>query len=148
MSYQGKYFPKNPKKYIGDPNTIFFRSLWERKFMVWCDTTDSIINWSSEECIIKYKDPSKGFAVRRYFPDFLITVKLRDGTLKKRLIEIKPFAQTKEPVKKSRITKRYISEVMTYATNTAKWQAAAAVCEENGWEFQIITEKELFSGKK
>ena len=36
MSYKGRYVPTNPKKYKGNPNTIYYRSLWERKFMVYC----------------------------------------------------------------------------------------------------------------
>ena len=32
----------------------------------------------------------------------------------------------------------------TYTINTCKWKAATKLCEENGWIFKIITEKELF----
>ena len=49
MSYSGKYRPTNPRKYKGDPRNIVYRSLWERKFMVYCDSHDHIIEWGSEE---------------------------------------------------------------------------------------------------
>ena len=40
MSYKGKYNPRNPEKYKGNPHNIIYRSLWERKFMVYCDTNN------------------------------------------------------------------------------------------------------------
>ena len=49
MAYRGRYSPSNPKKYKGDPSNIIYRSLWERKFMVYCDMNDKIVEWGSEE---------------------------------------------------------------------------------------------------
>ena len=46
MSYKGKFRPKNPKKYKGDPTNIIYRSLLERRFMVYCDDTPAIIKWA------------------------------------------------------------------------------------------------------
>ena len=40
MSYKGKYKPSYPQKYKGDPTNIIYRSLWERKFMVYCDNNE------------------------------------------------------------------------------------------------------------
>ena len=37
MAYKGKYQPTFPRKYKGDPTNIIFRSLWEKKFMNYCD---------------------------------------------------------------------------------------------------------------
>ena len=54
MSYSGRYIPKNPKKYKGDHSKVIYRSLWERRFMVYCDSSDFIIEWGSEEIIIPY----------------------------------------------------------------------------------------------
>ena len=82
MAYSGKYRPKNPKKYIGDKTKIFYRSLWERKFMVYCDTNTSVIEWGSEEIIIPYISP-RDKQIHRYFPDFYIKVQQKDGGLKK-----------------------------------------------------------------
>jgi len=32
---------------------------------------------------------------------------------------------------------------MTWGVNQAKWKAAKEYCEKKGWEFRILTEKEL-----
>ena len=52
MAYSGRFFPSNVNKYLGDPTTIYYRSLWERKVMVKFDTSDDVIEWSSEEIVI------------------------------------------------------------------------------------------------
>ena len=60
MSYKGRYTPANPKKYKGNSRNIVYRSLWERKFMVYCDTSKNILEWGSEEIIIPYISPVDG----------------------------------------------------------------------------------------
>nr|BCU99883.1 MAG: hypothetical protein CM15mV30_1880 [uncultured marine virus] len=57
MPYKGRYTPLNPKKYKGNPTTIIYRSLMERRFMRYCDTHENIIQWNSEECVIPYVSP-------------------------------------------------------------------------------------------
>lgn len=142
MSYKGKYKPSYPKKYKGDPTNIIYRSLWERKFMVYCDTNERILEWGSEEVFVWYKSPIDGKA-HRYFPDFYIKVQEANGSIKKYLVEIKPLKQTVPPPKPQRQTKRYISEVYEYAKNQSKWEAAREWCADRGYEFKVITEKEL-----
>jgi hypothetical protein len=46
MSYKGKYRPENPRKYKGDPTNIIYRSLWERKFMKYCDLNENVNQWN------------------------------------------------------------------------------------------------------
>ena len=140
MSYKGVYKPQNPKKYIGNPNMIVYRSLWERKFMRYCDTTDHILRWASEEISIKYYNPVKKRAAK-YFPDFYIEHKLGDS-IKKTLIEVKPLKETKPPQYKRRTKSVLLAEAM-YSQNVAKWKAAEEFCLDNGCEFKILTEKEL-----
>lgn len=142
MSYKGKYKPSFPEKYKGDPTNIIYRSLWERKFCVYCDTNERILEWSSEEKCIPYRSPIDG-KIHRYFPDFLIKVKESNGSIKKYMIEIKPSKQTVPPTKPQRQTKKYISEVYEYAKNQSKWEAAKDWCADRGYEFKIITENEL-----
>ena len=96
MSYKGKYSPNNPAKYRGNVTKIVYRSLWERKFMVYCDQSDSIIEWGSEEIIIPYLSPWDG-KQHRYYPDFYIKVKQNDGKIKKYIIEVKPKKQCSPP---------------------------------------------------
>ena len=142
MSYKGKYYPSYPRKYKGDPTNIIYRSLWERKFMVYCDKNDNIVEWASEEIAIPYRSPVDN-RVHRYFPDFYMKVKERGGKVKRYVIEVKPAKQTKPPVKPKRQTKGYIREAYEYAKNQAKWKMAREFCADRQWEFKVVTEKEL-----
>ena len=143
MAYSGKYHPKNPEKYIGNRTRIYYRSLWERKFMVYCDTNNSILEWGSEEVIIPYISPWDG-KVHRYFPDFYIKVRQKDGGLKKFIIEVKPKKQCSPPVKTpKRKTKRWYKEIKTWGVNEAKWKSATKWCADNNMDFQILTEEHL-----
>ena len=142
MAYKGKFQPSYPKKYRGDHRNIIYRSLWERKFMVYCDLNENILEWGSEEIIVPYRSPLDN-RYHRYFPDFYIKVRNKGGNFKKYIIEIKPKKQTLEPKIPKRKTKRYLSEVTTYVTNQAKWDAAKEWCLDRGLEFLILTEKEL-----
>ena len=142
MAYKGRYNPVNPKKYKGNPQNIIYRSLWERKFMVYCDTNDKVLEWGSEEIIIPYISP-RDSKVHRYFPDFYIKVKQSSGNIKKFIIEVKPKKQTRPPKPVERKTKRWIKEVRTFGINEAKWKHATKWCKDNDMEFKILTEEEL-----
>jgi len=143
MAYKGKYIPINPKKYIGNSSQIIYRSLWERKLMVYCDRNDNIIEWGSEEVIVPYRSPWDG-KMHRYFPDFYMKVKQTNGTHKKFIIEVKPKAQCKEPNKTpKRKTRKWYKEVQTWGINQAKWKSATDYCENRGMEFKILTEDHL-----
>ncbi len=141
MAYKGKYQPRHPYKYKGNPTNITYRSLWERKFMQYCDSSSSILEWASEEIAIPYRSPLDR-KVHRYFPDFYIKVRESGGIVKNMLIEIKPQRQTKRPQKKTS-KKAYIYEAQEYAKNMAKWKMAREFCKDRLWEFKVLTEKEL-----
>jgi hypothetical protein len=148
MAYKGKFSPQDPSKYLGDPTRIIYRSLWERRFMVYCDTNPFILKWASEEVIIPYISPLDK-KLHRYFPDFYVKMRDKYGNIKETLIEVKPKKQTKPPDKKKQFTekgnksRRYLNEVATYAVNEAKWKAAVEFCEDRNWEFKILTEDQL-----
>jgi hypothetical protein len=142
MSYKGKYQPDNPKKYKGDPTNIIYRSLWERKFMKYCDLNENILEWGSEIFGLSYRSPIDN-RIHKYFPDFYIKVRESNGEIKKCIIEIKPKKQTVEPIPQKRKTKGYIYEVYEYAKNQAKWKAAEEFCKDRQWEFKVLTESEL-----
>ena len=142
MAYRGKYYPSFPRKYKGDPTNIIYRSLWERKFMVYCDKNEKILEWGSEEIALPYISPHDS-RVHRYFPDFYIKVQENTGKIKRYLIEVKPLKQTTKPKKPKRQTKGYIREAFEYARNQAKWKAAREYCADRMGEFKVITEKEL-----
>jgi hypothetical protein len=141
MSYKGWFTPKNPSKYKGKVNQIVYRSNWELRVMKWLDENINVIWWSSEELIIRYRS-SIDQRIHRYFPDFVTKIKTKDGKEKVLVLEVKPFKQTQKPIQKRR-TKRYLEEAKTYVVNQEKWKAADIFCQEHGWEFKILTEKEL-----
>ena len=147
MSYKGKFKPKYPNKYRGDPTNIVYRSLWERKFMTFCDNSSTITNWSSEELAIPQLSPvDKKY--HRYFVDFVIEVVEKDGTTQTYLVEIKPHKKCAEPIKKQKITKKYLQEVVEWQINKSKWAFAEQFAVKRNWKFKIITERELFGGKE
>lgn len=138
MYHKRLFKPIFPEKYSGDPTNIIMRSSWETMFANWCDKNPSIVRWSSEETIVPYRCPTDG-KIHRYFVDFKIT--LKEG--KTFLVEVKPAKQTLPPVYPGRQTQRYLTESMLFIKNQAKWEAARNYCKDRGWEFKIITEKEL-----
>ncbi len=143
MAYSGLYKPKNPHKYKGNPTNIVYRSMWERKFMVFCDSTPTIVEWGSEEFFIPYKSPTDG-RIHRYFPDFYIKVKDKNGNYSKYVVEVKPKRQVEGPsVKPKRKTNAWRREVLTYIKNQAKWKAAENYCEDRSMKFVILTEDHL-----
>jgi hypothetical protein len=103
------------------------------------DTSESVVLWNSEGIVVPYRSPLDG-EVHRYFPDFLIKVKDRGGVVKTWMIEVKPHGQTQLRGTK-RNTRKFLSEVATFAVNQAKWAAADEFCKDQGWTFQVITEK-------
>lgn len=141
-TYKGWFRPKNPKKYNGDSKNIIYRSSWEFRVMKWLDENSSVIWWSSEELVIPYISPIDE-KYHRYFPDFVAKIKKKDGSIKIYVIEVKPFAQTQKPVQKKRKTEKFLREAATYAVNQEKWRAADVFCQKQGWEFMILTEKQL-----
>ena len=128
MSYKGRYKPVNPKKYRGDYSQVIYRSLWERKLMVYCDNNNAVLEWGSEEVIIPYRSPWDG-RIDRYFPDFYMKVKQSNGTIKKFIIEVKP--------------KYWYKDVENWGINSAKWKSATEYCKDQNMEFKILTEDHL-----
>lgn len=142
MAYKGLFKPRNPKKYVGDPTNIVYRSTWECRVMEWLDRNPDIISWASEELTVPYISPVDS-RWHRYFPDFLVKVRTKEGKLRTMMIEVKPKKQTKPPEPQKRKTKQYINEVVTWGVNQAKWKAAEEYCADRGWEFHILTEDHL-----
>lgn len=140
-THKRKFFPKNPQKYVGDLTNIIMRSSWETRFAIWCDNNPQVIYWQSEETIIPYICATDN-KPHKYYMDFRIQVKTKSG-LKTYLVEIKPEVQTIPPKYPGKQTKRYLTESLTFMKNQSKWQAAKNYASDRGWEFIILTEKEL-----
>ena len=133
---QGNYVIINREKYAGN-GTPRYRSGWELSFMKFCDTNDHVLQWASESIAIPYRHPITG-KVTQYIPDFLITYRNRDNTMRAELIEIKPKSQS---VIESKMNGRDRAVV---AINYAKWDAATKWARKNGLSFRVITENDMF----
>lgn len=146
MTYQGRFQPKNPSKYRGDPTNVIYRSGWELKLMMYLDNQPNVLQWSSEEIIIPYVSPIDN-RIHRYYVDFYVKKLTPGGKIEEMLIEVKPEAQMVEPKPKNTKTgkpsKQYIKEVYTWGVNSAKWAAAEKYCAERGWTFQKMGAKDL-----
>ena len=138
MAYKGKYKIKKPEKYAGNPTKVVYRSLWERQAFKWCENNPKVTAWNSEEVVVPYKC-TVDKKLHRYFVDLLIQM----DNKKTYLIEIKPKSQTQPPKARSRKTKKYINEQLTYIKNNDKWEAATQFAEHKGWKFQVWTEETL-----
>ena len=139
MAYKGRFTPRNPQKYNGDPSNIIYRSTWECRVMDYFDKNPDFISWSSEEMCVPYVSPVDGRR-HRYFPDFIVKTRNKTtGQLNTFMIEVKPDKQSRPPQKKSRKTKQYITEVVTWGINQAKWKAAIDYCKDRNWQFMVMT---------
>ncbi len=135
--YKRQYKPDHPEKYRGNHRPIT-RSSWEYAFAKWLDHNNNVEWWASESTVIPYRSKLNN-QWKRYYVDF--TVKFTNGKIV--LFEIKPKEQTIAPKPQKRKTKRFLTEVKTYAQNTSKWEAAQAYARANDVSFQILTQDEL-----
>ena len=139
---QGVYKPVNRGKYSGNTDPIY-RSSWELKFFRWADKNNNVLFWGSENVVIPYISPLD-HKVHRYFVDNFIVFKDNKNNKKKFLIEIKPSSSVEKPITTSRKKKTtIIYEQRTWVVNQAKWDAARKWADKKGYEFLILTEKEL-----
>ena len=74
--------------------------------------------------------------------DFKVKYADKNGKIGVMLIEVKPSSKIQKP-KPAKKSKRYIEEVFEWGVNEAKWKAASEYCKDRGWQFKIMTEKEL-----
>ncbi|MBG24109.1 MAG: hypothetical protein CMF22_11740 [Idiomarinaceae bacterium] len=142
---QGIYEPVNKEKYTGTKNPTY-RSSYELEVFKFFDRSPYVIKWSSELVVVPYFDPVKQ-KKRRYITDVYVEYRDKQGNKHIELIEIKPSSQCKPPVKGKRQSKHTYEEAMlTYMTNTAKWEHAAEYARQRGWKFRILTENQIFRG--
>lgn len=137
MAIGGRFIPKNPQKYAGNPNGIIFRSTWELNVMKFFDSSQTVIKWASEEIKIPYISPLDNL-VHHYYPDFIVVYTDRDGNIQKEIVEVKPASQSLAERAKSQQDK------VALLVNDAKWKYAAAWAKSRGMTFRVITEKSIF----
>ena len=133
---QGIYTVKNVGKYVGK-NKPRYRSGWEFTFMMFLDSNDNIVNWASEPVRIPYRNPLTGKNTT-YVPDFIVTYRGPNNTLKGELIEIKPKKQSLIESKQSQYDRAMV------AINYAKWDAATKWCKQQGLSFRVINEDQIY----
>lgn len=134
---QGIFIPKNPDKYVGK-RKICFRSSWELVLMNFLDNHISVLKWASEAIAIPYMCPFNK-RVTQYVPDFFVIYLDRDGTQHVEIVEVKPFKETGQQKTRSQ------RDTLVSIRNLAKWAAAQAYCEKNGFKFRVLTEFDIFS---
>lgn len=135
--FRARFIPRNPDKYVGDRDKIFARSTWEITVMKFFDSRQDVIKWGSEEVIIPYLNPADN-KVHRYFPDFFVEYKNKEGKIIKEIVEVKPLHESDKNFAKSDRSKDAL------LVNEAKWKAASIFCETRGMLFRVITEKSIF----
>ena len=142
-----KFYPKNIEKYVGK-YPIICRSTWEERYCEWLDINPAVLEWSSECHCVYYVDPFDPSRKRRYFPDFYVCLWTKAGK-KRFLVEVKPEKDLKPPPKKSNKSKKTLMIMeQTFLVNQAKFRAAIDYCKTMGYEFRIVTEKQLFRDKR
>lgn len=99
--------------------------------MQYCEAQSLITLWGYECIEIPYLY-SIDKKIHRYYPDFYLEFK--DG--RKFIIEIKPENQA--------IGKGSIYNKLSFIKNRDKWKACKSFCEAKGFEFKVVTEKDLF----
>lgn len=142
---QGYFKPMFPNKYIGS-YPIIFRSSWERKFAIYCDTHSNIVFWASEMFAIKYYNIiDKKY--HTYYPDFYIKVKTENG-YKEYIVEVKPSAQLSKPIEpKINNTKAWLNykkAKISYIINICKSNALKEFARNRNYEVLYVTEKSSF----
>ena len=144
MAYKGNYKLINPSKYIGDPTSINWKSLWERKVCRYLDVNENIIRWGYEPVKIPYFSHVHK-KIKKYIPDFIVETKRKDGSIETTVLEVKPLSQSVKPQKgKKQSKKSFLRETIQYEVNQAKWKQAKRFCDQQGWLFKVVTEKDLF----
>lgn len=134
---KGRFIPKNPQKYIGNPNNIIFRSSWELTVLKWFDNTPAVLKYASEELKIAYIKPTDG-RVHHYYPDFIAVIQDQSGKPVKYIFEVKPLKETMLTEKSTQYDR------INIAINQAKWDAATAFAAANGFIFKILTERDIY----
>ena len=141
MAYSGLYQARNPMKYRGDFTKIKYRSSWELKLAIWCDMNADVLKWNLEGVVIPYICATDG-RPHRYYMDFWLKVREKDGTITEKLIEVKPSKECKPP-RKSKNMRVYARAYKTWLKNSSKWEAASKYAAKRGMKFHILTEKQL-----
>lgn len=106
---------------IKNNKVVQFESSLERDFVYTLEMDHNVISFLEQPFTITYRDPNN--KIRRYTPDFLYNI----AGLKSVVIEIK----YQEDLRQN-------SDIYT-----SKFDAAKVFCEENSYEFKVLTENDI-----
>ena len=141
---QGFFYPRNLDKFVSKDNKAIYRSGLELDYFRILDKNPNVLKWGSEEVVVPYFFDNKW---HKYYVDLFVVFKFGES-VKKYFIELKPYSQTIEPkVSKRKKQMSMLYEAHQWAKNQAKWKAATEFAKKNGWEFRILTEKDLENRK-
>lgn len=141
---QGFFYPRNLDKFVSKDNKAIYRSGLELEYFRILDKNPNVLKWGSEEVVVPYFFENRW---HKYYVDLFVVFKFGEST-KKYFIELKPYSQTIEPkVNKRKKQMTMLYEAKQWAKNQAKWKAATEFAKKNGWEFHILTEKDLENRK-
>lgn len=140
---KGFFHPRNPKKYVGNLNKIIYRSSWEKDFMGFLDNNIKVIRWCSESIPIPYLKPTTG-RVHKYYPDFYVEYYNHHNKITQDIVEVKPDKQIRKPTTKGKSKKTQLYEAIQWSVNMAKWKHAKLFCDKYGFNFKVLSEKDIF----
>lgn len=161
--HQGYFHPSNPDKWL-DPNNIICRSGWEFKFCEWCDRNPNVNRCASEPIGIEYRNPIANYEyckknglnpndpnnwkIMKYYTDFWVEFKDKNGVITKWFFEIKPKKETMPPKPITQNAplkeyKAYVRSMQIYMVNKAKWIAAEKYFNDRGCKFMVLNEDHL-----
>lgn len=138
---QGYYVPKHPEKYIGDVNKIVYRSSWEYKMDEFLDNNPNVLQWASESIAVPYVKPTDG-KIHKYYPDYYVKYRNKQGEIIEEILEVKPQKQTRRS--RTRNPKNKLFEDIQFAINVAKWKYCQEFCNKHNIKFRLVTENTLF----
>lgn len=159
-SYRGWYKLVCPEKFLkpvdnfmksfkrlGDELYVEYKSRLEYRAFRYADMNPTITSWSVEPFPIMYVKPTTGRR-HRYYIDLVVNFK--NGSTY--FIEVKPFAQTKQPRKpknyssggaSTKSINNYKKSYETWLINESKWASTREYCSQRGFKFIHLTEREL-----
>lgn len=156
---QGLYTPKNKNKLIkaNSQGGVYYRSGLEHKMMIYLDSNDNIISWGAEHLRIPYEKTEwnsnkQGLETTShgYYPDFYYELLRSDGSVSKVVAEVKSSNETSEPklpiTPTAKQLKNFEYALKMWNKNLSKWKYMIEYCQRKGFEFIIITEKNLSKG--
>ena len=110
--------------------------------MYYCDHTEKVVEWSSEEIAIPYRSP-KDNRYHLYFPDFYMKVRNTNGSIQSYLVESEPKAQVEGPQSSSKEDQTIPNGGRDLCHQPSEMGSSERILQGQLWQFKIITEREL-----